>query len=117
MKAGNVALIRDLKEIASLLRKYQNYGQAKVVEEILAALNTSRPDYELLRGTRMWGGAGAVWETCLSTTQTPEDSKAGGLAFRRAFVRLVDTMNHMEIGTERSRFIGATFQSWIDKGL
>ena len=58
-----------------------------------------------------------MWEVCLSTTQKSEDSKADGLAFRRAFVRLVDTMNQMEIGTDRSRSIGATFQSWIDKGL
>lgn len=117
MKAGIDALSRDLNEIAELLRKYQHPGQAKVVEEILASFKTPNPDFIQLCGIDVWGGAGAVWEVCLSTSRKSEQAKADQQAFRRAFVRLADTMKVMNIGTERSRFIGATFQDWLEKGL
>jgi hypothetical protein len=117
MTSSHDALIRDLGEIASLLHKYKNYGQAKVVEEILATLTTFSPDYERLRGVDLWGGAGAVWEVGPFTGGKPEETRADELAFRRAFIRLADTMNQMDIGTEHSRFIATTFQSWMDKGI
>jgi hypothetical protein len=117
MKVGNDALDRDLSEIAKLLRKYQRYGHASVVDEILATLKTPGPDYTRLCGIDMWGGAGAVWEAYPSSLQESDEAKADKTAFRGAFVRLADTMNQMGIGTDRSRFIRTIFQSWLDKGL
>lgn len=117
MNPGNDALKRDLNEIVKLLIKYQHYGQARVVGEILATLNAPRPDYERLCGIDVWGGAGAVWEVNLRASQNPEEAKVDRTAFYEAFIRLVETMNQMEIGTDRSRHIGATFQNWLDKGL
>jgi hypothetical protein len=112
---GQGALDRNLTEIAELLNKYQHYAQARVVEEILATLETSNPDYKRLCGIDMWGGAGAVWEVYLSSSQ--ESDKADQQALWRAFVRLVETMNQMDISTDRSRFLGTTLQKWLDKGL
>jgi hypothetical protein len=117
MTAGIDALIRDLNEIAQLLYKYKHYGQLRAVEQIRDTLNTSRPDYERLCGIEMWGGSGAVWEVHLPESFHSEQSKSDEGVFRRAIVRIAETMNELEIGTDRSRFIAATFQSWLDKGL
>jgi hypothetical protein len=108
-------LRQDLSVIAELLRKYRHYGQARVVEEVLATLETSGPDYKLLRGIEMWGGAGAVWEVNLGSSQGSAEEKTDRASFFRAFVRLANTMNHAGLGTDRSRFIGETFQSWLEK--
>jgi hypothetical protein len=110
-------LRQDLNVIAELLRKYRHYGQARVVEEVLATLETSSPDYKHLRGTDVWGGAGAVWEVNLGSSQGSTEEKTDRAAFFRAFVRLANTMNHAGFGTDRSRFIGETFQSWLENGL
>jgi hypothetical protein len=109
-------LRQDLSVIAELLRKYRHYGQARVVEEVLATLETSVPDYRQLRGIDMWGGAGAVWEVNLGSSQGSTEEKTDRAAFFRAFVRLADTMNLAGLGTDRSQFIGKTFQSWLEKG-
>ena len=108
-------LCQDLDVIAELLRKYRHYGQAQVVEEVLATLETSGPDYKQLRGIDMWGGAGAVWEVNLGSAQGSTEEKADRAAFFRAFVRLANTMNQAGLDTDRSRFIAKTFQSWLDK--
>ena len=68
-------LHQDLSVIAELLRKYRHYGQARVVEEVLATLETSGPDYKQLCGIDMWGGAGAVWEVNLGSSQESTEEK------------------------------------------
>jgi len=110
-------LAQDLNGIAALLRKYQHYGQMRTVEEILGTLNTSNPDYRRLCGTEMWGGAGAVWEVNIGAFQKSQDEKTDRGAFFRLFIRLAETINQMGLGTDRSNFIAATFQTWLDKGL
>jgi hypothetical protein len=117
MAAGSDALYRDLNEIAQLLIKYKHHSQARVVEEILDTLKTPSPDFERLRGIDMWGGAGAVWEVYLPQLFNSEQSKAAEGDFRRAIIRIAETMNQMGIGTDRSQFIAATFQRWLDNGL
>jgi hypothetical protein len=93
-------LRQDLDVIAELLRKYRHYGQARVVEEVLATLETSGPDYKRLLGISMWGGAGAVWETVVGSPQGGTEEKTDRTDFFRAIVRLADTMDHAGIGTE-----------------
>jgi hypothetical protein len=109
------ALSEQMAEIAELLRKY-HHPQAKVVEAIFATLRTPNPDFVRLCGIEMWGGAGAVWEVCLSSQQC-EESKSDDQSVRRAFIRLAASMDKIGIGTDRSRFIASTFQKWLDKGL
>jgi len=58
-------LKEDLTRLASLHRRYQNYGQMVVLEEIITTFDTPQPDFNRLAGTEMWGGAGAVWESPL----------------------------------------------------
>jgi hypothetical protein len=110
-------LRQDLTVIAELLRKYRRYGQARVVEDVLVTLETSGPDYKRLRGIDMWGGAGAVWETVVGSPQGDTEEKTDRTDFFRAIVRLADTMDHAGIGTDRTRNIRKTFQSWVEKGL
>jgi hypothetical protein len=110
-------LAQDLSGIAALLKKYQHYGQMRTVEEILGTLDTSNPDYRRLCGTEMWGGAGAVWEVNIGTSQKSQEEKMDREAFFLFFIRLAETINHMGLGTDRSNFIAATFQTWLDKGL
>jgi hypothetical protein len=117
MTASIDALNRDLNVIAQLLCNYRHYGQARVVEEILGTLETASPDYKRLCGIDMWGGSGAVWDVYLPRSHRSEQSKADERDFRRAIIRIAETMNQLKIGTDRSRFIAATFQGWLDKGL
>jgi hypothetical protein len=56
----------DLSQLAGLLHKCGHDGQAAVVDEIAAILETSTPDYKRLASIDMWGGPGAVWEVCRS---------------------------------------------------
>ena len=112
-----LALEQDLKEIAVLLRKYRHYGQMHTVEEILATLDTPTPDFKRLCGIEMWGGAGAVWDVNIAPSPKSDEENADREAFFKAFIRLAKTMNHIGLGTARSDFIAATFQTWVDKGL
>jgi len=99
----------DLSQLAELLHKYGHDGQAAVVDEILATLETSNPDYKRLASIDMWGGSGTVWEVCLIG--------ADETSFGNAIIRIAAAMDQMKIGTDRSRFIAKTFQGWLDKGL
>ncbi len=108
------ALSQDLNVILEL---YRHHGQARVVQEILATLETAHPGYAHLRGIDMWGGSGAVWEVNLGSSRRSNEEKADRTAFFKAFIQLVKTMDHAGLGTARSRDIGETFQSWLDKGL
>lgn len=110
-------LAQDLNGIAVLLEKYQHYGQMRTVEEILGALDTCNPDYRRLCGIEMWGGSGAVWEVNLGASQKSQEEKTDRAAFFRLFIRLAETLKQMGLGTDRSNFIAATFQTWLDKGL
>jgi hypothetical protein len=104
-------LKEDLTRLASLHQKYRNYGQLAVLEQIIATFDTPRPDFDRLAGNEMWGGAGAVWESPLE--ETPADKKS----FRETVIRIASTIDTLGIGTDRSRFIAGTLQSWLDKGL
>jgi hypothetical protein len=110
-------LIRSLSEIRDVLLKFKHLGQARVVEDILAAVGKTNPDFAQLRSIDMWGGAGAVWEVSFSTPQMSEEMKADEQSFRRAIIDLVEAMNQMGISTDRSQFICATFQDWLTNGL
>lgn len=104
-------LKEDLARLASLHRKYRNYGQMVVLEEIVATFDTPRPDFNRLAGIEMWGGAGAVWESPL------EESAADQKSFRETIVQIALTLDRLGFGTDRSRFIARTVQSWLDKGI
>ena len=107
----------DLSQLAELLHKYGHDGQAAVVDQIVATLETSTPDYKRLASIDMWGGSGAVWEVCLIPSAMRVEGRADRTNFRKSIIRLAATMDQMKIGTERSRFIAKTFQGWLDKGL
>ncbi len=109
------ALGADLGQLAKLLHKHGHSGQAAVVDEIVASLGTSTPDYKGLASIDMWGGSGAVWEVCFFSSASPE-YLADERSFRKAIIRIAATMDQMKIGTDRSRFIAKTFQEWIDRG-
>lgn len=108
---------RDLRAIAELLRKYKHCGQADVVEEILATLETSTPDYDRLRGIDVWGGSGAVWEVNLCPARKSGEEKLDHTTYLEAIVQLATAMEDAGLATARTRSIAATFQSWLDKGL
>jgi len=108
------ALERDLSRLSELLHKYGHGGQATVVDQILATVGTTAPDYQRLAGIDMWGGSGAVWEVRLTPSATQnEDEKA----FLQTIIQIAATMDRLKIGTERSRFIAKTFQGWLDNGI
>ena len=104
-------LKEDLNQLADLHRKYRNYGQMIVLEEIVATLHTPNPDFKRLAGIEMWGGAGAIWES------PSDESQAEKKRFRETIVRIAATLDRLGIGTDRSRFIASTLQSWLDKEL
>ena len=107
----------DLSQLAELLHKYGHDGQAAVVDEILATLETSTPDYKRLASIDMWGGSGAVWEVCLIPSAMRVAGRDDETSFRSAIIRIAAAMDQMKIGTERTRFIAKTFQGWLDKSL
>ncbi len=117
MNARPQTLRADLSQLAELLHKYGHDGQAAVVDEILASLETSNPDYKRLSSIDMWGGSGAVWEVCLIPSAMRVAGRADETNFRNAIIRIAAAMDQMKIGTDRSRFIAKTFQGWLDKGL
>jgi hypothetical protein len=103
-------LADSLREVDTLLCRFGHYGQAAVVEKILASFETPDPDYESLTGISMWGGAGAVWEVNLA-------SRADEAAFRRAMIRIAEEMRRLGIATSRSDDIAEIFKGWLDKGV
>ena len=107
----------DLSQLAELLHKYGHKGQAAVVDEILATIETSTPDYKRLGSVDMWGGSGAVWEVCLIPSAMRGAAHADETSFRNVIIRIAAAMDQMKIGTDRTRFIAKTFQGWLDKGL
>lgn len=108
------ALESDLGRLSKLLHKHGHSGQATVVDQILDTFGTPTPDYERLAGIDMWGGSGAVWEVRLTPSGTcSEDERA----FLRTIIQIAATMDRLEIGTERSRWIAKTVQEWVDKGI
>ena len=76
MNMRDEALGRDLSNLAGLLHKYGHHGQANVVDEILATVETTSPDYKRLAGIEMWGGAGAVWEVALIPNRASSEARA-----------------------------------------
>jgi hypothetical protein len=106
-----------LSQAAGLLRKYGHYGQADVVDEIIASFQTPNPDYKRLTGIDMWGGSGAVWEVNLASSRKSVEQSADRQAFHRAIIRIAAGMERLKIGTERSRSIAKIFQDWLDNGL
>jgi hypothetical protein len=117
MNIRREALSADLSQLAELLHKYGHDGQAAVVDEIMATLETSTPDYKRLASIDMWGGSGAVWEVCFFASAMGAEGRADEAYFRKAIIRIAATMDQMKIGTDRSRFIAKTFQGWLDKAL
>ena len=103
-------LDRDLSQLAELLHKYGHDGQAMVVDEIRATLDTPSPDYQCLAGIDMWGGSGAVWEVCLTSSKASSEAQADKKSFHRTIIRIAETMDRLRIGTERSRSIAKIFQ-------
>jgi len=117
MSSRPKTLRADLTELAELLHKYGHDGQAAVVDEIVATLETSTPDFKRLAGIDMWGSSGAVWEVCLISSAMRVAGRADETSFRNAIIRIAAVMDQMKIGTERTRFIAQNFQGWLDKGL
>jgi len=46
-----------------------------------------------------------------------EESPADKKNFRETVIRIALTMERLGFGTDRSRFIASTLQSWLDKGI
>jgi hypothetical protein len=116
MNLQNEEIGKDLSHLAELLHKYGHHGQADVVDQILATLETPTPDYKRLAGVDMWGGADAVWEVCL-TPRTSSEDKAAERSFLQTIIRIAATMDRLKIGTERSRSTAKIFQGWLDKAI
>ena len=95
MNMQDEALGKDLHHLAELLHKYGHYGQADVVDQIIPTLETPTPDYERLVGVEMWGGAGAVWEVCL-TPRTSSEQKADEKSFHLTIIRIAAAMGPSE---------------------
>ena len=105
----------ELRELARLLQQYGHYGQMEVAEDIAKSLSTPNPDYKRLTGVDMWGGSGAVWEVCLTLSESSE-ATADKKSFREIIIRIAYSMERLGIATRRSRDIAETFQMWVDKG-
>jgi hypothetical protein len=110
-------LDKDLSQLAGLLNKYGHDGQATVVDEIRATLDTSTPDYQRLAGIDMWGGSGAVWEVNLTAFTKSTEVCTDKRSFCQTIIRVAEHMDRLGIGTERCRFIAKVFQEWLDKGI
>jgi hypothetical protein len=76
----------DLSQLAELLHEYGHDGQGAVVDEIVATLETSTPDYKRLASIDMWGGSGAVWEVCLIPSAMRVARRADEISFRNAII-------------------------------
>jgi hypothetical protein len=111
------ALDGDLSKVAELLHKYGHDGQAKVVDEIRATLDSLTPDYQRLAGIEMWGGSGAVWDVNLAPWNTSTEARMDKRSFCQTIIRVAEHMDKLRIGTERCRFIAKAFQEWLDKGI
>lgn len=107
----------DLTHLAELLHKYGHHGQGAAVDRILATLETPTPDYKRLAGIDMWGGAGAVWDVCLTPSRASSEEQADEKSFHQTVIQIAATMDRLKIGTERSRSIAKIFQEWPDKGI
>ena len=110
-------LDRDLMQLAGLLRKYEHYGQATVVEQIIPTLDASQPDYKRLAGIDMWGGSGAVWEVSLTGSKASSEAQVDKKSFHQTIIRIASEIDRLGIGTERSRSIAKIFQEWLDNGI
>jgi|KBSMisStandDraft_5_1062788.scaffolds.fasta_scaffold08804_5 hypothetical protein len=105
------ALERDLSRLSELLHKHGHGGKATVVDQILASLHAPTPDYKRLAGIDVWGGSGAVWEVCLTPAGAGKEDER---AFGQTIIQTAATMDHLKIGTERSRSIaGLSKNGWI----
>ena len=113
-------IVETLAELRDLLRKYGFHGQADIIQDILDRHSTDTQDFvDALQGVAMWGGAGAVWEVGDFTENgvAGPRAKADRRRFMRAIISLAQEMDRADLGTDRSRFIAATFSSWLDKEL
>jgi hypothetical protein len=110
----NAELLNNFIQLESLLRKYQHYGQAHVVSEIIASIHRGEPAYKRLAGVDMWGGSGSVSDVNLIPSGTKsEEDKREIRAFRQAIVNLAAEIDKLGIGHARSRDIAVTFREWI----
>jgi hypothetical protein len=117
METAEDALCRGLSRLSELLRKYGHHSQRQVVDEILATLRTSSPDHKRLTGVEMWGGAGAVWEVCLTPNWNADSAqREDERSFLRTIIRVAEAMECLKIANERSRSTAKIFQEWLDKG-
>jgi hypothetical protein len=96
--------------IRAAYRMIQPSAHLSMIGKSTATLDTPKPDFNRLAGIEMWGGAGAVWESPL------EESLADKKTFRETVIRIALTMERLGFGTDRSRFIASTVQSWLNKG-
>jgi hypothetical protein len=117
MNIQHEILGKDLIQLAGLLHKYGHHGQATVVDEIRASLETLNPDYKRLASIDMWGGSGAVWEVSLTSSRTSPEGGADRESFHKTIIRIAESMDHLKIGTDRSRSIAKIFREWLDKGI
>jgi hypothetical protein len=107
----------DLKQLAALCRKQGGYGQATLLDEMVAKLDSPNSDFKRLAGNEMWGGAGAIWESPLDQSNPPNNRSGDERNHREAIVRIASIMDRLGIGTDRSRFIANVLQSWLDKRI
>ena len=111
---------RTLVEIRDLLRKHDYPGQAEVIGELLQLIESDYDQFvQKIHAVDVWGGSGAVWETCnFANEGVPKESvRDDELRFRRAIIELSNQMDENGIGTERARHIASVFTEWQRLGV
>lgn len=116
MKTAQDELAGALSHLSELLGKYGHHSKKQIVDEILGTLKNSSPDYKRLAGVEVWGGAGAVWEVCLTPNWTANtDQREDERSFLQTLIGVADAMERLQIGNERSRSLAKTFREWLKR--
>jgi hypothetical protein len=116
MKTAKEELAEALSHLSELLGKYGHHSKRQVVDEILGTLRNSSPDYKRLAGVEVWGGAGAVWEVCLTPNWTADTTqREDERSFLQSLIGVADAMERLQIGNDRTRSLSKTFREWLSQ--
>ncbi len=115
MKTAKDELAGALSHLSELLGKYGHHSKKQVVDEILATLRNSSPDYKRLAGVEVWGGAGSIWEVCLTPNWTADTvQREDERLFLQTLIGVADAMECLRIGNKRTRSLAQTFREWLN---
>ena len=98
--------VEILTEMGTVLREHGHYEQAAVTDR-LSRLATEDGDrfVKELQGIDVWGGAGALWDTC--------ELGADKSRYWALVIAFAGVMAKEGIETERARGIAKTFSEWL----